>query len=190
MWSVRALVGWVALIAACGSAQGNERLSVIHRLLQDFWHEKAAQKHHPSTPIPTLKPMPFQADDDTSLRLDTFDAFASRFDAIFVNYCSSTSGICHHVASEWHQFSEIALQLFEQRVGVAKVDCTKEPGLCQRKHIKNYPTLRWYGAHQVQTYHGVLSSTHFLHIAARNLNLTATVEHDEQGMPMVSILRT
>jgi hypothetical protein len=182
MWTHKLAFALLLAIAA----EGAELPSVFHRMFQDFWNDGVSTYQQPSTPIPAKKPVPFQADDNTSLTLETFETFAAQYDALFVNYCSSTTGICHHVAPEWNQFTEMAARLFPT-VGVAKVDCVEEPVLCRRKNIKNYPTLQWYDQYQILNYHGVLSADHFVKITAQNMNLTANIEYNEGGVSLVSV---
>jgi hypothetical protein len=121
----------------------------------------------------------FQAD-DRALTADTFDDFVDLYDAVFINFCSSKTGICHHVAPEWDKFQNTLAthRLFagNKRLGVAKVDCVEQPTLCRRKQIRNYPTLAYmFESGITQNYHGVLSAQHFLEIAAKNMNLTSIV---------------
>ncbi|GKY98911.1 hypothetical protein MPSEU_000846900 [Mayamaea pseudoterrestris] len=175
------------LASTCGgdSTHASELSSLIPRFLQELWPIRFAA-HKPPTLIPEKKDISFQANDATSLTMETFDFFVANHRAVFINYCSSKTGICHHVAPEWEQFSDIAPHIFSH-VGVAKVDCAQEPILCKSKHVKNYPTLRWYDERQVQNYHGVLSAKHFVQIVARNMNQTASFSNDEDGLPMVSV---
>lgn len=183
MWKL----GLLSLLTLAGPSGATDLSSAFQRLWLNFWQDWGMETQKlPPTRIPDKKDVFFHGDDSSSLTLQTFDRFVSEYKAVFVNFCSSKSGICHHVAPDWKQFSELTPEIFP-RVGVAKVDCVQEPMLCKAKNIKNFPTLRWYSEYQVENYHGVLSTNHFIQITARNMNQTATFLQDNEGMPLVSL---
>eukprot|EP00053_Salpingoeca_punica_P015589 m.143960 g.143960 ORF g.143960 m.143960 type:complete len:258 (-) comp16754_c2_seq2:1351-2124(-) len=68
----------------------------------------------------------------------------------FVKFYAPWCGHCKHLAPVWE---ELATSV-KGEVNVAKVDCTKQAGLCSRFSLQGYPTLRMFSLGRMYDYKG------------------------------------
>ncbi|KAK2720955.1 thioredoxin domain-containing protein 5-like [Artemia franciscana] len=71
----------------------------------------------------------------------------------FIKFFAPWCGHCQSLAPTWEQLGK-SLE-HENRITIAKVDCTQSKSLCQEHSVKGYPTLLWFkDGKMVEKYQG------------------------------------
>ena len=104
--------------------------------------------------------------DVVPLTVSNFDTFVQSRDVVMVDFYAPWCIWCQRLAPVWENFAhEVTLKDYAEFVGVAKVDCTTETPLCQRRRITAYPSIFLYrdrNPHSHTPYQGDRTTTAFL----------------------------
>jgi protein disulfide-isomerase-like protein len=104
--------------------------------------------------------------DVVPLTTSTFDTFVQSKDVVMVDFYAPWCIWCKRLAPVWENFAhEVTTKDYAEFVGVAKVDCTTETPLCQRRRITGYPSVFLYrdrNPHSHTPYQGDRTTTAFL----------------------------
>jgi thioredoxin-like negative regulator of GroEL len=107
-------------------------------------------------------------EDVTTLTTENFNSFVkNKF--VFIQYCSSRSGMCKFIDSQWEQFAK-EVRALDLPVKLGKVDCTVEDMICWGQKIQAFPTLRWHHNGIPTDFHGKLTADTMLKIAEHQLD--------------------
>ncbi len=104
--------------------------------------------------------------DVVPLTTSTFDTFVQSKDVVMVDFYAPWCIWCKRLAPVWENFAhEVTTKDYAEFVGVAKVDCTTETPLCQRRRITGYPSVFLYrdrNPHSHTPYQGDRTTNAFL----------------------------
>jgi thioredoxin domain-containing protein 5 len=107
---------------------------------------KAFAGGEPAGAPPKKRDPPPPAEDDNKptnifkVTADNFDALSSG--AYLVKFYAPWCGHCKKLAPAWEELATNINLNKENKVTIAKVDCTKESKICQDHGVKGYPTLK------------------------------------------------
>ncbi|KYR00125.1 protein disulfide isomerase [Tieghemostelium lacteum] len=83
---------------------------------------------------------------------DTFQEFVTEHDLVLIKFYAPWCGHCKKLAPDYKKLAE---KLYSQeKIGIAKVDCTEEEDLCQAHRVQGYPTLILYNKGVPEPYEG------------------------------------
>ena len=104
--------------------------------------------------------------DVVPLTVANFDTFVQSKDVVMVDFYAPWCIWCQRLEPVWENFAhEVTTKDYAEFVGVAKVDCTTETPLCQRRRITGYPSIFLYrdrNPHSHTPYQGDRTTTAFL----------------------------
>ncbi|PSC73593.1 disulfide-isomerase 5-4 [Micractinium conductrix] len=139
----------------------NENLGKVGAATEDKkMHDPKYDKDHPG----------FQYEDvniSTPLSTDNFDAVASQYDVLIVNFFAPWCPWCQRLGPTWEAVTEDIHNRYPEsdgRIRMAKVDCTAEVDLCRKHYITAFPSIRIFrhgsddvvrlGHHEHESYYG------------------------------------
>jgi len=101
------------------------------------------------------KAEPAGATIENGLHILTADSFAESVGSgdTFIKFYAPWCGHCQKLAPVWDDLAKSFEK--DEKVKVAKVDCTKHQSVCQEHEVRGYPTLAYFSAgKKVETYKG------------------------------------
>ena len=140
--------------------EGKKRASVMQE------HVEASDDSEPIHEELPYHHAAHQYRDVVPLTSKTFDTFIESKDVVMVDFYAPWCIWCQRLAPVWENFAHtVGEKDYSDFVGVAKVDCTQEQAICQRRRIAGYPSIFLYrdrNPHSHTAYQGDRTTTAFI----------------------------